>query len=87
VLKNIAKECHLQLHHQERQICEEESMCKKEPAGEFDRDCERLFTLILFVKSAACFSSNEGLKMQSLTPPLQPLLKTNQNPLKPLSRL
>jgi hypothetical protein len=40
-------------------------MCKKEPAGEFDRDCERLFTLILFVKSAACFSSNEGLKMQS----------------------
>jgi hypothetical protein len=63
VLKNAAKEWHVQLHHQKRQICEEESMCKKEQAGEFDRDCERLFTLILFMKSAACFSSNEGLKM------------------------
>jgi hypothetical protein len=46
-----------------KENCEEESMCKKEHAGEFDRDCERLFTLILFMKSAACFSSNEGLKM------------------------
>jgi hypothetical protein len=36
---------------------------KKEHAGEFDRDYQRLFTLILFMKSAACISSNEGLKI------------------------